>query len=170
MESWAKDALISRGAKKVSESAIDNYPYTLFPNDLNCYKSVFGGRLLEIADRLAGTVANMHSGRACVTLGLDNVRFKNPAREGEILIFKSAVNRVWKTSMEVGVRVITKNPENGSESHIISMYFTFVAVDQSSCPQAVVPVVPETDAENRRFEEAGRRRKLRLEEEGRKNG
>ncbi len=158
------------GAKKVSDSAIDNYPYTLFPNDLNCYKSVFGGRLLEIADRLAGTVSNMHSGRACVTLGLDNVRFKNPAREGEILIFKSAVNRVWKTSMEVGVRVITKDPENGSESHVISMYFTFVAVDQNGRPTPVLPLVPVTKEEERRFNEAGRRRELRLTEEGKKNG
>ena len=91
-------------SKPVSQSAINDYAYTIFPGDLNASDTAFGGRILEIADRLAAIVARRHSGLLCVTLLVDSIRFIGPATQGEILIFKSAVNRVWRTSMEIGVK------------------------------------------------------------------
>src|SRR5665213_3850318 len=94
--------------KRVSESAIHDQTYIVFPNDLNSIGTLYGGRVLEQADRVAAVVAKRHSGRVCVTLGVDSVRFLAPARHGDILIFQAAVNHVWRTSMEIGVKVLVE--------------------------------------------------------------
>lgn len=148
--------------KYVSESAINDQTAVVFPNDLNAYGTLFGGRVLELADRTAGVVAKRHSGRDCVTLGIDSVKFLAPAQHGEILVIKAAINRVWKTSMEIGLKVFAEDYKISKSKHIFSAYFTFVAVDDSLKPVAIQPIIPTTDEEKRRFEQAEVRRKHRL--------
>lgn len=148
--------------KPVSASAIDRQVHEIFPNDLNDHKTAFGGRIMEITDRLAGVVAQLHSGKTCVTLGIDSVRFLAPALKGELLIFKAAVNRVWRTSVEIGVKVFAKNFKTKKERHVVSAYFTFVAVDRWHRPVKVPPVIPETPEEKRRYQDADERRQHRL--------
>ena len=148
--------------KRVSESAVSDSPYALFSGDLNFNKTAFGGRVLEMADRLAGTVARRHSGETCVTLFLDSVKFHAPAHEGEELVFKASVNRVWHTSMEVGVKIVVRDYPTGVERNIASMYFTFVAVDKCNKPMAIIPVIPQSKEEARRYAEADERRVERL--------
>ncbi|MGE5611804.1 MAG: acyl-CoA thioesterase [Bacillota bacterium] len=148
--------------KHVSESAIHDQTAVVFPNDLNAFGTLFGGRVLEIADQVAAVVAHRHSGRECVTLGLDSVRFLAPARRGDILVFQAAVNRVWRTSMEVGVKSFVENYKTLKRTHIFSAYFTFVALDENLKPVEIVPVIPGTEQERRRYLEADERRKRRL--------
>src|SRR5437868_6735309 len=81
--------------KRVSDSAIHDQTAIVFPNDLNTVGTLYGGRVLEQADRVAAVVAKRHSGSVCVTLGVDTVRFLAPARHGDILVFQAAANRVW---------------------------------------------------------------------------
>src|SRR5580692_12260666 len=121
-------------SKRVSESAIHDQTSIVFPNDLNSLGTLFGGRVLEQADLVAAVVAHRHAGRVCVTLGVDSVRFLAPARHGDILIFQAAVNRVWRTSMEVGVKVLVEDFRTMTRRHIFSAYFTFVAVDDQLNP------------------------------------
>ncbi|MCY2951571.1 MAG: acyl-CoA thioesterase [Planctomycetota bacterium] len=148
--------------KYVSESAINDQTAIVFPNDLNAYGTLFGGRVLEMADQVAAVVAHRHSGRDCVTLAIDSVRFLAPARRGDILVFQAAVNRVWRTSMEVGLRALVEDYKTLERKHIFSAYFTFVAMDEQFRPVAVCAVVPVTDEEKRRYEEAEGRRERRL--------
>ncbi len=150
--------------KFVRESAIHDQTAVVFPNDLNAHGALFGGRVLEMADRAAGVVAHRHAGRECVTLAIDSVRFHAPARRGDILVFQASVNRVWTTSMEVGVRVFTEDYRTLQRRHIFSAYFTFVAVDEQLRPAPVVPVIPETPDEHRRYHQADIRRRRRIEE------
>src|SRR3989344_2622028 len=145
-------------AKPVSQSAINDYAYTIFPGDLNASDTAFGGRILEIADRLAAIVARRHSGLLCVTLLVDSIRFIGPATQGEILIFKSAVNRVWRTSMEIGVKVLVEDVKKKKQRHVVSAYFTFVAINKKRRPILVPPVIPGTEEEKRRYAEADQRR------------
>src|SRR3989338_5027529 len=95
--------------KKVSDTAIDFYPYEIFPHDLNPSNTVCGGTVLQLIDRIAGGIAQRHSGAVCVTLFIDSVRFLAPGRQGETLVFKGAVNRAWNTSMEIGIKVDRKS-------------------------------------------------------------
>jgi acyl-CoA hydrolase len=151
-----------RSARTVSDSAVRDQVHMVFPNDLNANDTVFGGLIMATMDRLAVVVASRHAGSVCVTAGVDAVVFIAPARRGDVLSFSVAVNRAWTTSMEVGCRVEAERIGGGERRHICSAYLTFVAMDEQGCPQPVPQLVPESDAERQRFEEAALRRRSRL--------
>ncbi|HEY4254767.1 MAG TPA: acyl-CoA thioesterase [Chlamydiales bacterium] len=153
--------------KPVSASAIIDQVVEVFPNDLNPHGTLFGGRVMQIVDSLAAIVAKRHSGKVCVTLGIDSVRFLNPARRGDILVCMASVNKTWRTSMEVGVKVVAEDFRTLERRDILSAYFTFVAIDDDHKPIAVVPVLPETPIQQKRYEAAEERRLLRLAQEAR---
>lgn len=148
--------------KTVSSSAIIDQVVEVYPNDLNPHGTLFGGRVMQIVDSLAAIVAKRHSGRVCVTLGIDSVRFLNPARRGDILVCMASVNKAWHTSMEIGIKVIAEDFRTLEQKDILSAYFTFVAVDDDHKPVEINPVIPESPEQIKRFEEAEKRRQMRL--------
>lgn len=145
-------------------TAITHQTYKVFPNDLNSYGTVFGGLIMSICDRAALVVAERHSETTCVTVSVDSIQFLNPAGHGDILLFSARMNRTWHTSMEIGVKVQAENIKTHEKRSIVSAYFTFVAVDENNKPIEVLPLIPKTTLDKRRFEEAGDRRKNRIEE------
>jgi acyl-CoA hydrolase len=149
-------------AKPVRDSEINDQTAIVFPNDLNSLGTLFGGRVMEMGDSVAAVVAKRHANRICVTLGIDSVRFLASARHGDILVFKAAINRAWNTSMEIGLKVFADDFRTMQRKHIVSAYFTFVAVDEDMKPVPVPAVVPETDEQKRRYNQADVRRTLRL--------
>jgi acyl-CoA hydrolase len=150
--------------KKVHESAVDNHTYNVFPNDLNSYGTAFGGMIMAVCDRTALVVAERHSRRTCVTASVDSMHFLLPAGQGDILLFSASINRTWRTSMEIGVKVVAEHYETGERRHILSAYFTFIALDSKKTPVEVAQIIPETDFEKRRYEEANFRRENRKKE------
>jgi len=147
--------------KPVSASAVHDHIYKIFPNDLNPHGTVFGGLVMSTCDHIAGVVAERHCGMLCVTASVDSMHFLAPASGGDVLIFQSTVNCTWRTSMEIGVRVIAENNRTGEKRHILSAYFTFVALDDNDHPTPVPPLLPETPLEKRRQKEAEHRRVFR---------
>ena len=147
--------------KTVSASSVEEHTYKIFPNDLNSYDTVFGGMIMATIDRIALVVAERHSAHTCVTASVDSMHFLNPARRGDILLFSAALNCAWRTSMEIGVRVMAESPKTGEKHHILSAYLTFVALDENRCPAEVPKLIPESSKEKRRFEEAQFRREQR---------
>ncbi|GAA3562639.1 acyl-CoA thioesterase [Marinobacter xestospongiae] len=149
-------------ARPVSASAVDSHVYKVFPNDLNSHETVFGGMIMAKCDRLALVVAERHSGFVCVTAAVDSIHFRAPAKGGDTLLFNLALNRVWGSSMEIGARVMAENSYTGEVRHILSAYFTFVALDENGRPIRVRAVQPETADQQRRYRDAETRRQGRL--------
>lgn len=135
----------------------------VLPNDTNQLGVLLGGRLMHWIDMAGALAAHRHSNCHAVTASMDHIDFLEPVSMGDFVILKSSVNRAFRTSMEVGVKVFAENYISGSRRHVASAYLTFVAIDQQKKPEFVPPVIPETDAEKRRYEDALHRRKLSLE-------
>jgi len=148
--------------KSIYASAIDGHVYKVFPNDLNAHGTAFGGMIMAKCDRLSLVVAERHSGSVCVTASVDSIHFMAPAKENDTLLFKVSVHRAWRSSMEVGVRVEAENSYSGESKHILSAYFTFVALDETNAPTSVPSVIVESAMQTRRFEQAQIRRQARL--------
>ncbi|MGI9104025.1 MAG: acyl-CoA thioesterase [Terriglobales bacterium] len=140
----------------------------VLPNDANPLGSLLGGRLMHWIDLAGAMAAHRHARAYVVTASMDHVDFLTPVRVGDLVIFKSSVNRAFHTSMEVGVKVLVENYIKDSHRHVASALLTFVAVDRDGHRLPVPPVIAETDEEKRRFNDAGRRRELREAERSRK--
>lgn len=143
-------------------SAIDGQVCKVFPNDLNSHNTVFGGQIMAESDRLALVVAERHSGYVCVTVSVDSLHFVEPARAGDTLIFSASINNAWRSSMEIGIKVEAENSYTRETRHIVSAYFTFVAVDEHGKAAPVPSLILENADEERRAREADIRREARL--------
>ena len=133
------------------------------PNDANPLGNLLGGKVMHLVDLAASLAAVRHARRPCVTVSIDHMNFLHPVHIGQLLVMRSCVNRAFRTSMEVGVKVIVEDLRTGELRHTSSAYLTFVALDDEGKRIAVPPVIPETDDEIRRYEEAGKRREYRLD-------
>jgi len=140
----------------------------VLPNDANPLGTLLGGRLMHLIDIAGAMAAHRHSRSYVVTASTDHIDFREPVHIGDLLILKSSVNRAFNTSMEIGVKCWVENYIAGTTRHVASAYLTFVAVDEHGKRKPVPQVVPETEEEKRRFEDAGRRRELRKEEAARR--
>ncbi|HEX2328617.1 MAG TPA: acyl-CoA thioesterase [Candidatus Angelobacter sp.] len=136
----------------------------VLPNDANPLGNLLGGRLMHLIDIAGAMAAHRHTHSHVVTASMDHIDFLMPVHIGDLLILKSSVNRAFNTSVEVGVKCWVENYIAGTTRHVASAFLTFVAVDQHGRRHAVPPVVPETEEEKRRYEDAGRRRQLRDQE------
>ena len=142
-----------------SLSEIAEFALPIYANPLG---NVLGGRIMHLVDLAAATAAIRHSRSAVVTASVDSMSFLHPIRIGQLITLKSSVNRVFRTSMEVGVKVLVEDLHTGIVSHTNSSYVTFVALDEAGKPRPVRPVIPETETEKRRWREADARRAQRL--------
>jgi acyl-CoA hydrolase len=142
--------------------SISEYSEFALPNDANTLGNLLGGKVMHLVDLAAALAAVRHSRCAVVTASVDHMSFLHPIHIGQLIVLRSSVNRVFRTSMEVGVRVEVETLVTGEIQHTSSAYLTFVALDKNGRRLAIPPVIPETANEKRRYEEAEERRAYRL--------
>ncbi|PLX25399.1 MAG: acyl-CoA thioesterase [Ignavibacteria bacterium] len=140
----------------------------VLPNDTNQLGNLLGGRLMHLMDIAMAIAAARHSGLVCVTASVDEINFLHPIKLAQVVILEASVNRVFRTSMEVGVKVYCEDLKSGKRTHTNSAYMTFVGLNAEGRPTASPQVIPETEEEQRRFDEALQRRENRLERKRRK--
>jgi PAS domain S-box-containing protein len=126
------------------------------PELANFAGNVHGGHLLRLVDQIAYACAVSYSGEYCVTLSVDRVLFKVPVAVGDLVTMKAQVNRVGQTSLEVGVRVEARDLRGGPVRHTNSCFLTMVAL-RDGVPQPVPLLLPETEDDHRRNDQAKRR-------------
>ena len=135
----------------------------VLPAVTNLLGKLLGGHVMHLVDVVAAMAASRHANSYVVTASVDYIDFRNPINVGEFVILKSQVNRVFHTSMEVGVKVFSENALTGERKHTTTAYVTFVALDAATqAPKPVPPLILKTAEEKRRWREAGERRKVRL--------
>lgn len=135
----------------------------VLPAQTNALGKLLGGHVMHLVDIAAAMAACRHSNSWVVTASVDSIDFRNPVNLGELVILKSQVNRVFTTSMEIGVEVYSENMLTGERKHTTSAFVTFVAIDEKTRqPKPVRPLIVKTKEEKRRFDEAANRRKARL--------
>lgn len=138
------------------------YSEICLPNDTNLLGNMLGGHVMHLVD-LCGAIAGMrHARSVVVTASIDQMTFLHPVHVGELVMLKSQVNRVFRTSMEVGVKVWVEDLQTGKMRHTSSAYLTFVALNKAGNRVVLPQVIPETDEDQRRYEEAAERRAYRL--------
>lgn len=135
----------------------------VLPAQTNPLGKLLGGQVMHLVDMAAAMAASRHSNSYVVTASVDYIDFRNAVNLGELVILKSQVNRVFNTSMEVGVEVFSEQILTGERKHTTTAYVTFVAIDEyTKQPKTVRPLLLKTPEEKRRFREAAERRKTRL--------
>jgi acyl-CoA hydrolase len=139
-----------------SESAIEMREMVM-PNHTNPQNTVFGGTVMGWIDVAAAMVAARHCGKPVVTAHIDDIDFIAPIKVGYHVLIQASLNYVGRTSMIVGVKVTSENPYTGEVRTTTKAYLTFVALDDLGKPVEVPGLLPETEDELRRYENAKKR-------------
>jgi acyl-CoA hydrolase len=134
----------------------------VFPNDTNPMGILQGGRLVHWLDTAAAICSQNHAEHICVTASIDSVKFKAPAKVGDIITIKAKVTRAFTSSMEIFVQAWAKKVLTQKEYLINEAYFTFVAIDDNANPTQVPGLKPSTDKEKIEYQLAEERKLARL--------
>ena len=134
----------------------------VLPNDTNTLNNLMGGRLLHWMDIAAAISAQKHCNRIVVTASVDNVSFRHPIKLGDVISIEAQVTRAFTTSVEVRLVVWAQNIPSGTRVKSNEAFYTFVAIDQHNEKVTVPRLIPETDEEQKLYNEALQRRELRL--------
>jgi acyl-CoA hydrolase len=148
--------------KAPSQSTVESR-YLVMPDHASPNGTAFGGVIVSWIDMTASMAAAKHCEKEVVTVGIDSIYFRKPVNVGDQVALKAFVNYVGQTSMEVGVQVIKENPTTGHSVKATSAHLTFVALDENRQPTAAIPIIPQTEEEKRRYENAKLRVKTRKE-------
>lgn len=124
--------------------------------DANPLGVALGGKVMEWMDQAAAVAATRHSESPVVTASVGQLSFLEPIHVGDLVFLRAAVNYTGKTSMEVGVSILCEDPQSGKRRPATRAYLTFVAVNARGQPTSVPRVIPQSQLELQRFEEARR--------------
>ncbi len=134
----------------------------MLPQDANPQGNVHGGTLMKLADTAGGTCAIRHARRPVVTVVMDSMTFEQPVYVGDLVLVNACLTWTGHTSMEMEVTIDAENVLAGTVRRISTAFFVYVAIDERGRPVPVRPLEVSSDDERRRWQEAERRRGLRL--------
>ncbi len=130
----------------------------VFPEDTLYLKRVYGGKVLMIMDELAAILARKYAKGICVTASLDEMDFFAPAYIGEILHIQATISAVFRTSMEIFIKVFAENPEKEEIRNVVTSFMVFVHLDENGEPKSL----PEFHYQ-KLLESALERKRMRIE-------
>ncbi len=133
----------------------------VMPHMQNVLGDLFGGHLMALVDQAAAVAAIRHAGGPAVTKSIDRLDFHHPIPVGALVTCYSTVDFVGNSSMDITVNVYSEQVSTGERRHTHTARVVFVAITPDRKPQRVPRLIPETDAERARFEEARIRHEAR---------
>lgn len=133
----------------------------MIPSYSNFGGKIHGGHILSLMDKVAYVCAAKHSDGYCITASIDVVNFLAPVEVGELVSLMASVNYVGKTSMIIGIRVISENLKTQVVKHTNTSYFTMVAIGDDHKPKQVPGLILKSQDDIRRFSQALNRKELK---------
>lgn len=114
--------------------------------DLGFHGNLFGGKLLSWVDAAVAAYAMecAHS-KNMVTIAIDKLVFKKPAKEGNLVKIYAQMTKVGTTSAIFEVHARVYNVFTEEETVILSTHMTFVRIDDEGGP------IPISDQVRRNF-------------------
>lgn len=150
-----------RPTKTPAESRI-TLTQLMGPADGNIRGYVHGGFLMKLCDEAGAMAATKHARRPTVTVTVDQMTFRAPVHIGDLVTVNAVVTWVGRTSMETRVTVSAENVMTGDIAHTNTAYIVYVGLDRVGRPSPVPRLQPETDEEQRLYDEAVERQAFRL--------
>ncbi len=147
---------------KTAADSMTEQQYLIRPSHINHYGRLFGGQLLYWIDELAGIVAIRHSGATVTTAAIDNLQFKAPAYEGELVVLQGQVTYVGRSSMEIRVDTYTESMD-GVRKMINRAYIDMVAINSDGQPVEVPGLLIQTPEQQAEHDAAAKRKALRTQ-------
>lgn len=147
--------------KAASESRV-TMTELVIPEDTNPTGNIFGGRVMALIDKAAAIVGLRHARTQVATASVDSLTFHSPIRLGSIVVIEARLNAVFRSSMEVGVRVESEEVSTGKRRHTTTAFVTVVSIDGAGRPCPAPPLLLETDEDRSLAREAEQRRAYRL--------
>jgi len=133
----------------------------MIPSYANFGGKIHGGILLSLMDKAAFACASKHAGSYCVTVSVDTVDFMQPIEVGELVSLHAAVHYVGKSSMLIGIHVVSENVTESTVRNTNTSFFTMVAKDKSDKPKEVPGLILESEDEVKRFIEGIERKSMK---------
>jgi len=150
--------LTSRSAR---DSKVTLHQWML-PEHANALGNVHGGVIMRMVDEAGAICAMRHAHRACVTIAIDSMVFREPVHVGTLLLCEARVSYVGRSSIETMVRVHAEDPITGEVMHTNSAFIVYVALGDDKRPCAVPTLMLETDEDRKLFKEGAERQQHRL--------
>ena len=109
----------------------------VFPDHTNHLGTLFGGQALAWMDKAAFIAASRYARRTVVTARSDQVDFKLPIRQGQLVETIARVVEVGRTSMQVQVELVAEDLLSGERQVCTRGRFVMIALDDQGAPTPV---------------------------------
>lgn len=110
----------------------------VFPDHTNHLGTLFGGQALAWMDKAAFVVATRYARRTVVTARSEQVDFRLPVKQGQLVELIARVVATGRSSMQVEVDLIAEDLLTGDSRLCTRGRFTMIALDAHGTPTAVV--------------------------------
>ena len=148
-------------AKPVSFSSEEDVVLSFSEKDISPHEVFFGGVLLQSVEKIVRQVVQTHTPHPLLNKGIDFVRFYSSIKKEDKLLCYVAINKTWKYSLEVGVKVIAEDFRLLERKKVLSAYFTFSMAEEYRKDGPIVAIIIQNKEEKRRYKAAEKRRILR---------
>jgi len=105
-----------------------------YPSDLNPIGTVFGGWIMSMMDKAASIAIDDLIESPAVTVGVTDLHFIKPVRNGDIVTIYTTIQKIGNTSVSVYVEVVVecRKPrcDTRCEMDVTHAVFTFVAISK----------------------------------------
>jgi acyl-CoA hydrolase len=117
----------------------------VLPQHTNALGGVFGGQIMAWVDLCGAICAQRHGGRQVVTAFVDDMKFEQTVRVGEVVRLEGRVTATFRTSMEIEIVVEGEDATTHRRWPCVTARLTFVGIDESRKPARIPPLALDTE-------------------------